>query len=63
MYTIRPWLPPPSIYLPLVIIYANTKICKVSAIKIGHTLFYCFLLDKTLNFEAFSTKIGMYVYF
>ena len=36
---------------------------KVSTIKVGHTLFYCFLLDKTLNFEAFFIKIGMYVYF
>ena len=29
---------------------------KVSAIKVGHTLFCCFLLDNTLNFEAFFHK-------
>jgi len=33
------------------------KMYKVSAIKVGHTLFYCFLLDNTLNFEAFFIKL------
>ena len=41
----------------------KSKLYKVSAIKVGHTLFPCFLLGNTRNFEAFFIKFGMYVYF